>query len=144
MGKTFTLTQARELIPLLRQELTQLQPVYAELRERWHQLASNRDVPANDPRVREFCMDDVDARELLEEVEESLYFFRELGVECRDIDGGLFDFPCLLKDRLVFLCWQADEDEISHWHEIGQGVVGRRPIFDTSPAAGSVEAVWIN
>ena len=144
MRRTFTLTQAHELIPLLREELTQLQPAYSELRERWHDLASNEEVPIDDPRVRDLCLNDIETRELLEEVEESLYYFRELGVECRDIDAGLFDFPCLLEDRVAFLCWQVDEDEISHWHEIGQGFFGRRPIFDSTPVEETLDMRLLN
>jgi len=52
----------------------------------------------------------------------------ELGVLVRDLDTGLCDFYALKGDRLVFLCWRADEPEIAHWHALDAGYSGRRPL----------------
>jgi hypothetical protein len=50
------------------------------------------------------------------------------GVLLKDLDRGLCDFYTLAGDRLVFLCWQPDETEVSHWHSLDGGFAGRRPL----------------
>lgn len=52
----------------------------------------------------------------------------EMGVLVKDLDVGLCDFYALKGDRLVFLCWRADEPEVAHWHGIDEGFSGRRPL----------------
>ena len=46
----------------------------------------------------------------------------------RDLERGLIDFPALRDGREVYLCWLCGEPEITHWHEIGTGFAGRRPL----------------
>jgi hypothetical protein len=52
----------------------------------------------------------------------------EMGVLVKDLDAGLCDFYALKGDRLVFLCWRADEPEIAHWHGLEDGFSGRHPL----------------
>jgi hypothetical protein len=55
----------------------------------------------------------------------------ELGVEVKDLDEGLVDFPALRGGETVLLCWQLGEDEIGYWHSPEDGFAGRRPLpFD--------------
>ena len=52
-----------------------------------------------------------------------------MGVVLRDIDSGLIDFPALVDDREVYLCWRLeDDDEIEFWHELDTGFGGRQPL----------------
>jgi hypothetical protein len=51
-----------------------------------------------------------------------------LEVLVRDLDRGLVDFPALLDGREVYLCWQLDEPDITHWHGLESGFAGRRPL----------------
>jgi hypothetical protein len=51
-----------------------------------------------------------------------------LGVQIKDFDRGLCDFPHLRDDEVVFLCWQYGEDSIEWWHEIDAGFAGRQPL----------------
>jgi hypothetical protein len=46
----------------------------------------------------------------------------------KDLDRGLVDFYSLMGDRLVFLCWQVTEPEVSHWHSLEDGFSGRQQI----------------
>jgi hypothetical protein len=48
-----------------------------------------------------------------------------LGVQIKDFDRGLVDFPHLREGREVFLCWELDEDDIAFWHDIDAGYAGR-------------------
>jgi len=49
-----------------------------------------------------------------------------LGVQLKDFDRGLIDFPSLRDGRVVLLCWQLGEgDELEWWHDIDAGFAGR-------------------
>jgi len=51
-----------------------------------------------------------------------------LGVQVKDLDSGLVDFPSLRDGEEVLLCWQLGEDEIGWWHTLGGGFAGRQPL----------------
>ena len=51
------------------------------------------------------------------------------GVQLKDFDRGLVDFPSLRDGRVVLLCWQLDEgDELEWWHDMDTGFAGRTPL----------------
>jgi hypothetical protein len=51
------------------------------------------------------------------------------GVQLKDFDRGLIDFPSLRDGRVVLLCWQLDEgDELEWWHDMDAGFAGRTPL----------------
>ena len=51
-----------------------------------------------------------------------------LGVQVKDLDEGLVDFPALRHGETVLLCWRLGEDEIAYWHRVEDGFAGRRPL----------------
>lgn len=52
-----------------------------------------------------------------------------LGVQLKDFDRGLVDFPSLREGRVVLLCWQiGDGDELQWWHDVEAGFAGREPL----------------
>ncbi len=53
------------------------------------------------------------------------------GVQVKDLDIGLLDFPCVVEDRVILLCWKLGEKGITHWHGTEEGFAGRKPIDDT-------------
>ena len=52
----------------------------------------------------------------------------DTGVQVKDINTGLLDFPAWRQDHAVYLCWKYGEDSIRYWHEIDAGYAGRQPI----------------
>lgn len=52
----------------------------------------------------------------------------ELGVEFKDYERGLLDFPGERDGRAVYLCWQLGEPAVRFWHELDAGFPGRRPV----------------
>jgi hypothetical protein len=65
-----------------------------------------------------------EARELAKAIDE----VGERGVEVKDVDEGLVDFPALRHGETVLLCWQLGEDEIRYWHTVEDGFAGRREL----------------
>jgi hypothetical protein len=53
---------------------------------------------------------------------------QRLGVQVKDLDRGLVDFPALHHGEEVLLCWQVGEPEIAHWHGVDEGFAGRKPL----------------
>jgi len=52
-----------------------------------------------------------------------------LGVQLKDFERGLVDFPSLRDGRIVLLCWQMGEgDELEWWHDVDAGFAGRTPL----------------
>ena len=51
------------------------------------------------------------ARETVAEID-------EIGVQVKDLEAGLLDFPCRLDDQVVLLCWRMGETTIEHWHTV--------------------------
>ena len=47
------------------------------------------------------------------------------GIQIKDLDRGLVDFPHMREGREVFLCWELEDDDIEFWHEIDSGYAGR-------------------
>ena len=66
--------------------------------------------------------------ESVEQLHESLETLQGLGIQVKDPARGLIDFPSERAGEIVELCWLHGEPAVSHWHRIGEGFAGRRPI----------------
>lgn len=51
-----------------------------------------------------------------------------LGIEIKDFDNGLCDFPHERDGKIVYLCWRRGEEAIEWWHDLDAGFAGRRPL----------------
>src|ERR1700730_19441051 len=52
---------------------------------------------------------------------------QESGIEVKDLDQGLIDFPAIRFSEPVSLCWKFGEEEVLYWHG-AEGVRGRKPL----------------
>jgi hypothetical protein len=51
------------------------------------------------------------------------------GIQLKDFERGLIDFPSLRDGRVVLLCWHfGDGDQIEWWHDVEAGFAGRQPL----------------
>lgn len=50
------------------------------------------------------------------------------GVSIKSIEQGLLDFPSLMFNEEIWLCWKQGETEIKFWHGKDEGFNGRKPI----------------
>jgi hypothetical protein len=125
-GRTFTLDDARALLPqvkalmhaaqLARQELIRLEP------EIW-------------PAVRKAVTnggskESAAALPAFQQIEAGIRSIIALGVHVKDVESGLVDFPARREGREIYLCWKYGEDDISFWHEVEAGFAGRQRIDD--------------
>jgi hypothetical protein len=65
---------------------------------------------------------------LAEQISHGVNAIQRRGALVKDLDRGLLDFYALMGDRLIFLCWQAGETEVKHWHSLEGGFSTRQPI----------------
>ncbi len=65
---------------------------------------------------------------LAAEIERCLAQLDEAGVQVKDLDEGLLDFPAVHEGREILLCWRVGEERVAYWHGIDEGFAGRKPI----------------
>ncbi len=123
------LDHLRELLPELRAWAVRLGKVHEEierLRRFWGREIDAADNPDRELRVRL----DGEWKRLGGRLEREVLELRRLGIEVKDLAGGLVDFYARLDGEIVFLCWQRDEAEVGHWHPLTGSYRTRRPIPD--------------
>jgi hypothetical protein len=129
--KLFTVEQANAALPLVRaitSDLVRMSREVLERRDRLALLSAGRAAGAKDLYSEELAQIeeelDKDSQQLQAFVDELL----ALGVEPKSAPEGLVDFPSMMDDRLVFLCWKLGESEVLHWHELDAGFRGRQSL----------------
>jgi hypothetical protein len=124
--KLFTVEEANALLPSVRQLVRKLQRSRRRLgafREEARQAAEQADqggggIPGGLLYAR-----------LLTNFAAEMGELEATGVQLKDFDRGLVDFPSLREGRVVLLCWQLDEgDELEWWHDMDAGFAGRTPL----------------
>ena len=61
-------------------------------------------------------------------IAEAAMELEKLGIELKDCQLGLVDFPAKVGGDIAYLCWKFDEPRIDWWHEIDAGFGGRQPL----------------
>ena len=132
--KTFTLEEAQSLLPVLeslpkravegKQAAEEVESGLAEIARRIYVSGGMKVDVSSVARQR------AEMEAHLQRVRESLAEIDSIGVQVKDIDGGLLDFPCRLDDQVVLLCWRMGEPSIEHWHTMESGFQGRQPLDD--------------
>lgn len=123
--KLFTLDEANRLIPEIRAKLLKLQDLYSRissLRESAKAAASASEFGGGMEGGSAYVRTLYRVGKITTEIHDA-------GVQLKDYDRGLIDFPSMRGDRVVLLCWQLGEgDEIEWWHETDAGFAGRQPL----------------
>ena len=126
--RLFTPAEATALLPTLRPLLERLQRRKATLdRDRRKLAALSPAMRGNGHAAEAMALEqriDACARDVAEGIRE----IAGHGVELKDIDRGLVDFPSLREGRVVYLCWLLEEERVGWWHEVEAGIAGRQPL----------------
>jgi hypothetical protein len=132
LSKTFTLSEAQTLLPVVEALLRRAQASAArneELEQEMQQLSQrifltggmHVDVSAAAKRRAE-------REKAVQETKDSLAEIDSIGVQVKDLEQGLLDFPFLMDGKPVLLCWKLGEPAIAHWHTVEEGFAGRKPL----------------
>lgn len=122
--KHFTLEEARATLPELRPIFRRVQELVATLRKR--ELESHRMqqlIRSNGQGSKHPEFGDV-----ISELQGVVAKFAERGIEVKDLERGLIDFPHWRNGEEVYLCWLYGEEDILFWHAIEDGFAGRTPL----------------
>jgi hypothetical protein len=132
--KTFTLDEAQQLLPILESLLRRAidgKASAGEVESELQMLSQNIFLSGG-------MMVDVAAvtrkrmaqRASIQQAQDAVQEIDSIGVQVKDLDKGLLDFPCQVGEETVLLCWQLGEAKIDFWHTLESGFQGRQPLDD--------------
>jgi len=116
--KYFTPTEARSTLPLVKKIVKDILDTSKEMKL----IADDFGIKEinNNPQLRKMA-DEIDG--FISELEEVGCFYKDWNFTI-----GLVDFPAVIDNREVMLCWKSDEDDIKFYHDVDSGYSGRKPI----------------
>jgi hypothetical protein len=138
--RTFTLDEALMLLPILESLLRQaihgkklIEEVDAELQQTAHRVFLNGGTLLN---VVHLARRKAERERAIRRIKDALAEIDATGVQVKDLDIGLLDFPCKVEGEILLLCWKLGESGITHWHGTSEGFAGRKPIDQRIANAG--------
>lgn len=130
--KTFTLDEAQSLLPLVeallkraiegKRSAEEVETGLSRLAQRIFFAGGMRVDPAGIAKKR------AELEGHFKQVRETVAEIDAIGVQVKDLETGLLDFPCRVDDDVVLLCWRMGEPAIEHWHTMEAGFQGRQPV----------------
>ena len=130
--RSFTLEEAQSLLPVLESLLRTaidgkklIEAVDAELQDLAHRVFLSGGLLVN---IVQVARRKAEREKTIQRVKDALAEIGATGVQVKDLDTGLLDFPCEVEGRTVLLCWKLGEKGITHWHDTSEGFAGRKPI----------------
>ena len=135
----FTLAEANQRLPLVRVIVSDIVELFRDVTDRRqrlidlierNQLGSKR---VASPYTEELEQMQADIQADVERLNVFAQELADLGIELKDPNIGLIDFPTLVDDREAYLCWKLGEPEVGFWHELTAGVQGRQSVDDLRP-----------
>ena len=130
--RTFTLEEARSLLPIMESLLRTaidgkklIEAVDGELQELAHRIFLRGGIFVN---IVHMARRKAEREKAIQRVKDALAEIEATGVQVKDLNIGLLDFPCEVEGQNVLLCWKLGEQTITHWHGESEGFAGRKPI----------------
>jgi len=138
--RTFTLDEAQTLLPILESLLQQalngkklIEEVETEMQETARRVFLSGGMMLN---VVRLARRKAERERAIQRIKDALAEIDATGVQVKDLDIGLLDFPCKVEGETVLLCWKLGEPKIAHWHGVSEGFAGRKPIDERIANAG--------
>jgi hypothetical protein len=124
--KLFTIQEANALLPSVK-------TIVANIQQAHRRVAQYRDEAKQAAEAAERGGGGISSglayAEALTTLTTAIAELETLGVQLKDFERGLVDFPSLRDGRVVLLCWQMGEgDELEWWHDVDAGFAGRTPL----------------
>lgn len=128
----FTLSEAQTLLPVLEALLRKAQAAgirASEMESEMQQLTQRIFLSGGmHVSVVQAARRRAEREKALQEARDTLVEIDEIGVQVKDLEQGLLDFPCVVDGQTVLLCWKLGEKEIGFWHTAEDGFAGRKPL----------------
>lgn len=130
--RTFTLEEAQSLLPVLESLLKRAiegrlaaETVESSLNSLAQKIFLSGGMRVDSGNVAKLR---AQVEEHLKQVRETIAEIDAIGVQVKDLESGLLDFPCRIDDQVILLCWRLGESAIEHWHTVESGFQGRQPV----------------
>lgn len=130
--RRFTLEEAQQLLDsefrALAERMVEERAKSRDLEARWRKLViaiGSNGGNMERPEVRDL---QAAVQASHAELEEIVGKFTAEGVQVKDMDRGLIDFPAWVGDQDALLCWHVGEERIAFWHSPEDGFAGRKPL----------------
>jgi len=130
--RTFTLDEAQLLLPVLQSLLKQaieskqlVEKIDKEFQDLNHRIFLAGGTLLN---IAKVASRKAEREKAVQNIKDALSEIDATGVQVKDLDIGLLDFPCLVDEGMILLCWKLGEEKITHWHSLEEGFKGRKPI----------------
>lgn len=130
--RTFTLDEAHLLLPVLESLLKQaiqakklMEQIDKEFQDLNHKIFLAGGLLIN---IAKVATRKAERERAVQKIKDTLSEIDATGVQVKDLDIGLLDFPCIVDDGMILLCWKLGEEKIAHWHSVEEGFKGRKPI----------------
>jgi hypothetical protein len=143
--RTFTLDEAQMLLPILESLLKQaikgkklIEDVDAELQQTAQRIFVNGGTMLN---VVHLARRKAEREKAVRRIKDAIAEIGATGVQVKDLDTGLLDFPCKVDGETLLLCWKLGETSITHWHNTTEGFAGRKPIDERIAKAGKKRSI---
>jgi hypothetical protein len=125
--KLFTIQEANALLPSVRIMLRKIQRAHKKLS--LYRDEARKAAEAAEKQGGGGVADGMAYARALTNLTVQMSELEGLGVQLKDFERGLVDFPSLRDGRVVLLCWQMGEgDELEWWHDVDAGFAGRTPL----------------
>ena len=132
MERTFTLAEAESLLPVLESLLRSamqakalIEEIDGELESLKSRIFVNGGTSVN---VLTVSRRRDEREKAIQRAKDAVAEIDAAGVQVKDLDIGLLDFPCIVGEEVILLCWKLGEPSITHWHSTSEGFAGRKPI----------------
>jgi hypothetical protein len=131
--RLFTEEEANDALPLVRPLVERLVSARERFVAEGRRLAEvRRKVTGNGGGLDPERVQDVQGavEEVAGEIGLLVADLEEAGVQVKDLDRGLIDFPARHPEsgELVLLCWHLGEERVAFWHDLEEGFAGRKPL----------------
>jgi hypothetical protein len=130
--KTFTLDEAQALLPVLESLLKraiECKRSAEEIEERLQDLRQRIFLSGGLlVNVLSVTRQRAEMEKLVQQAKDSVAEIDAIGVQVKDLETGLLDFPCSVEGEIVLLCWKMGESRIGYWHTVDAGFRGRQPL----------------
>jgi hypothetical protein len=130
--RTFTLREAQSMLPILESLLRRsieakelIEEVDQEFSALGERIFVNGGTMVD---IQKAASRKAQREKAVQSAKDTLSEINAIGVQVKDLDIGLLDFPCKREGEIVLLCWRMGEPTITHWHGTEEGYAGRRPI----------------
>jgi hypothetical protein len=125
--RTYSIDEANELVPQVRAVLLQIAVEQRRL-EHVHEEMHRRLEGDGDPVALEQAgRHEAEMNEIAEGIRTLQVHLEGLGIQLRDMEMGLVDFPAERDGRRVWLCWRLSDPRVAFWHGTDEGYATRRP-----------------